>query len=382
MNNTIRVVMLGSYPLQTIYGGVENHFYHLAHHIVLLKDVELHIVTLGDTDERFEKNNIHFHVMLRSKFRPFCFLDIMKLRKKILEINPDLIHAQATSIIYTPLIALVRKRYLLLLTVHGLEKEAVKFQRGFHRFMSKFIRIPLEKYAISKADNIIAVSLHVKNSIKDMARSKIYVIPNGVDFENMRDANPDKSIDHPSILYVGMLYKLKGIDILLHAAQSIIKKFPNLHVYIAGSGPEEDNLKKLVKKLKIGENVKFLGVIHGDKKYSYYKSADVCVFPSTYDPFGIVVLEAMVSAKPVIVSNVRDVPLPLPFMMENKKTGLLFECGDFKDLAEKVIFLLQNEELRKKMGEAGRERAKEFTWDKIAEQTVAVYKEIVMMQKA
>ncbi len=63
--------------------------------------------------------------------------------------------------------------------------------------------------------------------------------------------------------------------------------------------------------------------------------------------------------------------------MEEGKTGLLFESGNVEDLADKIMTILKNEELREKMGEAGRERAKEFTWDKIAERTVEVYKEIL-----
>jgi glycosyltransferase involved in cell wall biosynthesis len=146
-----------------------------------------------------------------------------------------------------------------------------------------------------------------------------------------------------------------------------------LCLYIAGSGPEENKLKELVKELNIEENVNFLGYISGIKKYSYYKSADVCVFPSIYEAFGIVLLEAMACGKPVVASNVGGIP----FVVEEGKTGLLFESGNVEDLADKIVTILKDEELREKMGEAGRERAKEFTWDKIAERTVEVYKEIL-----
>jgi glycosyltransferase involved in cell wall biosynthesis len=97
------------------------------------------------------------------------------------------------------------------------------------------------------------------------------------------------------------------------------------------------------------------------------------VFPSIYEPFGIVLLEAMACGKPVVASNVGGIP----FVVEEGKTGLLFESGNVEDLADKIMTILENEELGEKMGEAGRERAKEFTWDKIAERTVEVYKEIL-----
>jgi glycosyltransferase involved in cell wall biosynthesis len=97
------------------------------------------------------------------------------------------------------------------------------------------------------------------------------------------------------------------------------------------------------------------------------------VFPSIYEAFGIVLLEAMACGKPVVASNVGGIP----FVVEEGKTGLLFESGNVEDLADKIVTILKDEELREKMGEAGRERAKEFTWDKIAERTVEVYKEIL-----
>ena len=75
----------------------------------------------------------------------------------------------------------------------------------------------------------------------------------------------------------------------------------------------------------------------------------------------------------VVASNVGGIP----FVVKDGKTGLLFECGNVEELAEKVITLLKDKELREKMGKAGRERAKEFTWENIAERTVEVYKEIL-----
>jgi len=372
MNNKIRVLMLGSYPLNMPHGGVETHFLQLARHIALSNDVESHIVTLGDNNKQFEKSNIQYHIIKKSSFRLFRILDMIKLRKEILKINPDLVHAQATSIIYSPVAVLIRGGYPMLLTVHGLMKESVRFERGLHRFMSKLIRIPIEKYTISKIKNIIVCSPAMESLVSNMTNSKIYVIPNGINLEDADDIQL-LELNHPSILFMGVLWNVKGVDLLLNAIPFIKKSMPNIYIYIIGTGPEEENLKDIVKKLDTRENVEFLGYISEDKKYSYIKSVDGCVFPSILEPFGIVLLEAMVCGKPVVASDVGGIP----YVVEKGKTGLLFECGNVEDLAEKVIFLLEDKELREKMGEAGRKRAEEFTWDKIAEQTVEEYKEIL-----
>ena len=106
----------------------------------------------------------------------------------------------------------------------------------------------------------------------------------------------------------------------------------------------------------------------------YYKSVDLCVVPSFSEAFSIVALEAMACGKSVVASDVGG----LHYLVENGKTGLLFKCGNVEELSEKVIILLQNKELREKMGIAGRKKAREFSWDKIAEKTNEVYEVLLL----
>ena len=368
----IKVVMLGPYLYEM--GGVTMHIKKITKYLSFREDIEMHLITIGNKNEKTKIGNLNIHMIKKSLPYPFSIPSLVWfLKHKIIELNPDIVHAQGSFAPYSTAAALVRNKYPTLLTAHGIIAKELKFHKGINFIFILFIHKPNERYVVSKISNIIAVSLHVKNVISDMTQSQIYVIQNGIDFEDIHNVQPHKSIEYPSILFVGGLSKVKGIDTLLNAVPIIRKKILNLCVYIAGSGPEENKLKELVKELNIEENVNFLGYISGIKKYSYYKSADVCVFPSIYEPFGIVLLEAMACGKPVVASNVGGIP----FVVEEGKTGLLFESGNVEDLADKIMTILKNEELREKMGEAGRERAKEFTWDKIAERTVEVYKEIL-----
>lgn len=371
----IKVVMLGPYLYEM--GGVTMHIRKLTKYLARRSDIELHLVTVGAKSEEYEKDNLKIHEMKKSFPRPFSIPSLVwPMRCRTNEINPDIVHSLVSFVPYSTAAALVRNRYPTILTVHGSESIQARFnmKMGIAFIRNKVITLQNERYVLSKVPNIIVCSPQMKELIWNMTNSKIHVIPNGVDFEDILNIQPHKSIKYPSILYVGGLTKIKGIDILLNAVPVIIKKIPNLCIYIAGSGPEEDNLKKLVKELSIEKNVKFLGFISEEEKFSYYKSVDVCVFPSKYEPFGIVLLEAMACGKPVVASNIDGIP----FVVEDGKTGLLFECGNVEDLAEKVITLLENKELREKMGKEGRERAKEFTWDKIAEQTVDLYREMLL----
>lgn len=367
----IKVVMLGPYLYEM--GGVTMHIKKLTKYLARKDDIELHLVTVGTKNEKIEKGNLNVHVIKKLIPHPFSIPSVTwRLRCKILEIDPDIVHAHLTVASYSTAATLVRNKYPVLLTVHGTVTRDIEYLSGFIFILFKLVHKPNERYVLSKIPNIIIVAPQVKDIISGMTNSKIHVIPNGIDFEDIQSTQP-KSIEYLSVLYVGELAKIKGVDILLKAIPIIKEKIHPIHLYIAGLGPQEKGLKKLVKRMNIQENVKFLGFISGGNKYSWYKSTDVCVFPSRHESGPVVLPEAMACGKPVVASNVGGIP----FMVENEKTGLLFESENVEDLADKIVTLLKDEKLRQKMGEAGKEKVKEFTWDKIAEQTVEVYKEIL-----
>lgn len=365
----MRVVMLGGG-----HGGEAVHIDRLTRYLSQIDNIELHLIT---ENKEFKKDRLNLHLLRRISNLPFVFttpIDTMFLIHKILKINPDIVHAHGIfPYRYSIAAFLVRNKFPTLISLHGLITEDFKYHKGLNLLFSKFIGKPLEKHIVSRIPYIICPPA-LKRLIRSMSSSKIYAISSGIDFADPKDIQPLNSIEHPCLLFVGFLRRTKGVDILLKATSLIKKKAPNVHTYIIGTGPQEAELRRLVKELRLNENVKFLGFISESEKYSYYKSADVCVFPSLYyEPFGIVVLEAMACRKPVVASNVGG----LPFLVEDGKTGVLFERGNFEDLAEKVITLVKNKDLREEMGEAGCKRAKKFSWEKVAKRTVKVYAEML-----
>lgn len=370
----LKVVMLG--PFLYEMGGVTVHIRKLANYLSLRDDVELHVVTVSTKNEEIEKDNLNIHVIKKSFIYPFSIPSVTwRLKRKILKINPDIVHAQGSIVSYSTAAALVRNRYSTILTVHGIGSKWVKYSNGidFAFFYQWLFCLPNERYVITKIPNIITVSPQAKEWLSDMTNANVYVISNGVDLEKNRDIKPHSPIKHPSIFFVGVLENVKGVDTLLRAFLTVKEKIPNTYVYIAGRGTQEKELKELVKELKIEENVKFLGYITEEEKYAYYKAVDACVIPSRLENEPLVLLEAMTCGTPVVASNVGGIP----FIVKDGKNGLLFESKSVDDLAEKVVTLLKDEKLRREMGEAGLEKVKEFAWDKIAEQTVEVYKECI-----
>lgn len=150
----------------------------------------------------------------------------------------------------------------------------------------------------------------------------------------------------PAVLYAGRLAQVKRVDILLKAFSTIMSQYPSAKLYLAGSGPLELSLEKLCTRLRISENVIFLGRVQHNKLRSLYRSADIFVLPSDAEFMSISLLEAMASRCTVIASDIAAAEV-----VENGQNGLVFPCGDFKTLADNISILADDEAFRKKLSE-------------------------------
>ena len=126
----------------------------------------------------------------------------------------------------------------------------------------------------------------------------------------------------------------------------------------------------LAKKEGIEKHVVFHGWVDQSKLSSYYKSADICVFPSRHEGFGLVVLEAMASGIPVIAS---DIP-SFQEIISDGYDGKLFKSEDADDLSKEIIALYQDPHLRKKLSRNAFEKAKRYSWENIADKYISLYK--------
>ena len=154
----------------------------------------------------------------------------------------------------------------------------------------------------------------------------------------------------------------------------VTESIPNLKVFIAGSGPQEKELKNQVKKLNLENHVKLLGYISNEEKYQYYKDCKVVVVPSRWDCQPITLFEAAASGKPVIASNVGGISE----MIENNKDGILIEAGNSKQLAENILNLLSDSQLKRKISINARKKVEDKFDSKImANRTKEFYENII-----
>jgi len=378
----MKIVMIAGNPIGKSYGGVAVHVDYLTKHLSNFKDITLIVVTFGEENSTYEKNGIQFFVFKRLTYGKYLsplqiFYDSLRINKLIKKINPDLIHIQSTVPTFSLSGISLAKKYKVVLTLHGYFKEEYKFHTGVEKIFNRILSTPLEKRALKKIPNIITVCPQIKEMIQKSTQSNIFVAPNGIDIKAIQTIKPLKPRENHTIFYIGVLNKRKGVDDLIRAIPLVKNEIKDIKLYIAGAGPDLNKLKNLTKNLNLEENVKFLGFISEENKFSYMKSTDIFVLPTYWESFPVVLLEAMACGRPIVTTDVAG----NPFAVIDGTNGFLVKPGNCRQISEKLIYLFKNEEMMKRMGEESKKRAEMFDWSIIAQQTKDIYLKINESQK-
>ncbi|MFQ5976495.1 MAG: glycosyltransferase family 4 protein, partial [Candidatus Hydrothermarchaeales archaeon] len=187
--------------------------------------------------------------------------------------------------------------------------------------------------------------------------------------------------DEGVLLYIGRLEPMKGVDNLVSAMPSVLKENTNIKLLILGKGTLKGKIKDMSSNLGIEDRVILdTRFVDDEAKIHYYAIADCCIFPSLYEPFGIVALEAMGMEKPLVVgahgtSGLRESVIVPP---SKDATGIHVDPNRPEDIAWGINTVLEDKENAKIWGKNGRKRVLEnFTWDGVAEETIKVYREVI-----
>lgn len=283
----------------------------------------------------------------------------------------DIIEAQGTSILNLPWVKFFLKKPAIAL-IHDLssgEKDQWFAFGNIAKIYEQIItRLPVTK--------ILTVGNGTKNQLIQqykVKQDKIKTIHNGVDIK-LIDSVKTTTTEKNRIIFVGRLVPHKHVDELLKTIKITAKKIPSIKIKIIGTGPQEEQLKKLAKELKL-KNARFSG-----KKNEYkevikeIKKSTILALPSTREGFGIVLAEANACRKPVIaydIEGVRDV-------VQSGINGILTKPNNTNELARAITQLLNNQKICEQMGDAGRKKVEQaFTWDKTTEKLEDFYKSLL-----
>ena len=375
----MKIAMIGQKGIPASYGGVERHTEELA-------------VRLAEKGHRVFAYARDYYVSNKiSEFKKIKIIKIPTIQSKnldaichsflssldVLRRDIDIIHYQGigpSSLLLIPKI--LKRKAKIVVTFHTRDYLNPKWG-----WFAKFYLKLSEKIMIRFADQIIVVSKNLKDYCQTKYQKKIYYIPNGISLpveDSSEEITDNFCLEKNNyILTVSRLVEQKGIHFLIEAYNSIcqkksLEKIPPL--VIVGGAVHADNYFKKLKKTS-GDNPKiiFLGFQQGKKLQGLFSNCLFFVNPSVLEGLSIALLEAMSYGKCVLVS---DIPENLEAVNnEAEKYGTAFENKNAADLAKKIEFLLSNPELIKEKGKQAQDYVlKKYNWDKIASETIEVYK--------
>jgi len=224
--------------------------------------------------------------------------------------------------------------------------------------INDFVQRQMMSFVYRKSNRVIAVSSAVKSYLlsQKVSKEKIEIIHNAVNMEDFAGEKKKEFGEAPVIGNISNLLKQKGQIYLIRALPKILEKYPAATVQIVGEGEERINLEREIQTLGLGEHVVLLGQKKDAKKY--LSDWDIFAFPSTAEPFGIAILEAMQAGVPVVASKVDGIV----DIIENNKNGILVESKDPQKLADAILMLLDNSKLSERLTSQAFKDLKNFDW--------------------
>lgn len=252
-------------------------------------------------------------------------------------------------------------------------------------------RIRIETQVYRECDRVVALTETEKKQIRDLygvPEDDIVVIPPGVDTdvfvppEDVRAARRATGLpeDETILFTLGRLDERKGFDLFLKAAGSLLRRKtlpPTLFVISAGDGNEQEaaeraKLERIAEANRLGDRLRWLPILPEQEVPLYYQSADIFVLPSRYEPFGIVMLEAMACALPVVATNTGGPTA----VVEPERTGLLVDPADTEAFADALDALVRDPKTRRRFGDRARQHVvNHYSWETIADRHVSTYGE-------
>jgi len=294
---------------------------------------------------------------------PFVTIGVIRSVRKL---QPTVVHVQCISV--NAFYAWIAARALRVPLVVTLQGELTMDTDQVYQRSSMLRR--LLRHLLRTADAVTACSRQTLDEAEAAMGVRTgergSVVFNGVDLEEL-DVRTHGSVSDRYILAIGRHVPEKGFDVLIRAFALLDRD--DVRLVIAGDGPERERLEKLAADVGLAGRVELPGRACRPRTVELFQGCELFVLPSRHEPFGIVNVEAMASAKAVIATSVGGVPE----IVHNGENGLLVPPDDLAALAEAITMLLDDDTLRHRLGETGREAARSFSWSTITGQYLGVY---------
>jgi len=377
-----------------VVGGLGKHTAELIPPMSTLPNLELHLVTprLGGGEQVERLGHVTVHRLepppVEGDFYTSAWQTNLRLEDYAHQLCEDsgpfeLVHVHDWLVAFAG--AAFKRSYgvPLVSTIHATERGR---GRGYLASEQSKAINHVEWWLNYESWRVIACSEYMRDEVANYfqcPRDKIDVVPNGVDtsrFDELegQDLTPFRNMhalpEEKIVFSVGRVVFEKGLHILVRAMPLILAQEPSTKVVIAGKGPELESLRSLAWSVGVGEKVLLTGFISDEDRDKLFKIASCAVFPSLYEPFGIVALEAMAAKCPVVVSEVGG----LQDVVQHAETGITVYSDDTDSLAWGILHTLQHPEWSaSRVENAYRVVREEYNWERIAQRTYEIYGQVI-----
>lgn len=386
----MRILMLAwEYPPKSV-GGLSNHVYYLSQQLNNMGN-EVHVITCGDeslaafeNDEGvFVHRAVPYDIHTDDFVKWVMHLNYAMIEEGIRVINKygtfGIIHAHDWLSVYA---AKVLKKAFCIPMVCTFHATEYGRNNGIKTEVQRYIS-SAEWMLSYEAWKIVVCSEYMRKEVQNVFGvpwEKMWLIPNGINSEVMDfefdwiNFRRQFAADNEKIvLYVGRHVHEKGIFVLVDAAREIVEQYSDVKFIIVGQGPCTEQIKDKINDMGLGGKFILTGYVDLETKNKLLRVANAAVFPSLYEPFGIVALEAMAAKCPAVVSDVGG----LSEIVTHKETGMKIIPGSPQSLASNVVEVLKDEGLANYIKEKAYELVKDkYSWRSIAELTYKMYETI------
>jgi glycogen synthase len=306
----------------------------------------------------------------------------LRIMKEVIQSKETVIHLHGfchPMIDFSAFICMLsRKKYIL--TCHGIPKSPETLGFVAKHFFKIYIST-VERTTVRKASALTTVSnsLMAECKTKNLDNPNSTVIPNGPN-EALAKTKPipiasleeKYNLKNKNVIFaIGRITAVKGFQFLVDAMQRVVPKLPDTVAIIAGSGPNKATLTNSINEMGLSNNVKLVGWINEESKAALYERSQVVVFPSLYEPFGLVALEALAMHKPIVAFNTEASKEVI-----RKETGLLVPVGDSQEMANAIFKIVTDTEFRERLV-ANTTKGEIKGWKEITHQYLRVYEKVM-----
>jgi len=366
---SLRVAVVALYPLPGAKapGGVRAVVQNLVQGLKAYPDLRMDIIHCHSDiayDQLVESDGTAFHyiAMPRARVMPNTLASIGRVESLLRRIVPDVVNTHAAH--YT--VAALRAQFPTVYTIHGvIHREAQVYRSRLFDRLRFLLEEACERYALSRVREIVAISPYVLDEYSERSKARFHRVDNPLPERFF--TLPNNREESGRLLFAGTIDERKDVIGLLQAIDLVRRRVVGVRLRIAGRSTQPqylEHVRRLVATLDLGEHVSLLGLLESEAMLEEYARCAAVVLASHQETAPMAVTEAMAAGKPVVATSVGGVP----DLVEDGGSGLLVEAGDPTALADALVRLLDDHELRSRMGARGRVLAQRFRVDRIAAQ--------------